>query len=139
MAKIMVRLSSFMIVFAFGLVGVFSSIGWSMMKGIYKNISADQFVKMVDQKDFTLINVHIPYEGEIARTDFLIPFNKIEHYKNLLPEDKDAKMVVYCLMGPMGHFASEKLAGMGYTQVIHLEGGMRAWQNSGKKLQFRSD
>lgn len=139
MAKIMVRLISFMIVFAFGLLGVFGYTGWSMTKGVYKNISADQFVKMMDQKDFTLINVHIPYQGEIASTDLLIPFNKIEHYKNLLPDDKDANMVIYCLMGPMGHIAAEKLADMGYTQVIHLQGGMRAWQNSGKKLQFRSD
>ena len=139
MAKGMVRLSFLILVFAFGLLGVFSSTGWSMMTDPYKNISADQFAKMMDQKDFTLINVHIPYQGEIARTDLLIPFNKIEHYKSRLPVDKDAKVVVYCLTGPMGHFASEKLAGMGYTQVIHLEGGMRAWQNSGKKLQFRSD
>jgi rhodanese-related sulfurtransferase len=105
----------------------------------YKNISVDQFVKMLDQKDFTLINVHIPYQGEIARTDLLIPFNKIDRHENQLPGDKDAKMVVYCMMGPMGRIAAEKLASMGYSQVIHLQGGMMAWQKVGNKLLIRSN
>jgi rhodanese-related sulfurtransferase len=28
---------------------------------------------------------------------------------------KEAKIVVYCMMGPMGVIAAEKLANMGYT------------------------
>jgi hypothetical protein len=48
------------ILFALVILGYFSSDGWSIDKKFYKNISADQFVKMLDQKDFTLINVHIP-------------------------------------------------------------------------------
>ncbi len=121
------------------LLGYFSSDGWSIDNKAYTNISADQFVKMLDQKNFTLINVHIPYQGEIARTDLLIPFNKIDRYENQLPDDKDAKMVVYCMMGPMGRIAADKLVSMGYSQVIHLQGGMMAWQKVGKKLLIRSD
>lgn len=78
-------------------------------------------------------------EGEIEETDLLIPFNKIDHFKNQLPEDKDAKVVVYCLMGPMSSIAADKLAGMGYTQVFNLQGGMIAWQSIGKKLLIQSD
>jgi rhodanese-related sulfurtransferase len=127
------------ILFALVLFGLFNSDGWSMDKRAYQNISADQFVEMLDQKDFTLINVHIPYQGEIARTDLLVPFNRIDRYRNKLPDDKDAKMVVYCMMGPMGRIAAEKLVSMGYSQVIHLQGGMMAWQKVGKKLVIRSD
>jgi rhodanese-related sulfurtransferase len=127
------------ILFALVLLGLFSSDGWSIEKKAYQNISADQFVKMLDQKDFTLINVHIPYQGEIARTDLLIPYNRIDRYRNQLPDDKDAKMVVYCMMGPMGRIAAEKLVSEGYRQVIHLQGGMRAWEQVGKKLEYRPD
>ena len=139
MLKMTYGLRVVIMLFALVLLWYSSSDGWSMDKKAYKNISVDQFVKMMDQKDFILINVHIPYEGEIARTDLLIPFNKINRYKNQLPDDKDAKIVVYCMMGPMGRIAAEKLVSMGYSQVIHLQGGMKAWQRVGKKLLIRSD
>ena len=127
------------LLFVLSLLVLSSSDGWAIEKNAYKNISAEQFVKMLDQKDFTLVNVHIPYQGEIARTDLLIPFNRIDRYRNQLPDDKDAKMVVYCMMGPMGRIAAEKLVSMGYSRVIHLQGGMMAWQKVGKKLLIRSD
>jgi rhodanese-related sulfurtransferase len=92
---------------------------------------------MMDQKDFTLINVHIPYQGEIPGTDLLIPFNNIDQHESDLPNPKDTKIVVYCMAGPMGYVAAEKLVEMGYSKVIHLEGGMRAWRNSGRPLRFR--
>ena len=127
-----------LILFAVALLGHFGSDGWSMDTKSYRNVSADQFVTMLDQKDFTLINVHIPYQGEIAGTDLQIPFNRIDRYKNQLPDDKNAKMVVYCMMGPMGRIAAEKLVGMGYSQVIHLQGGMMAWEKIGKRLLIRA-
>jgi rhodanese-related sulfurtransferase len=110
---------------------------WTMDKKAYENIHVDQFVKMMDQKDFILINVHVPYYAEIAQTDLLVPFNAIEQYKNDLPRDKNAKIVVYCMMGPMGDIAAEKLASMGYTRVSNFQGGMMAWTQAGKHLQRR--
>lgn len=60
---------------------------WSMEESGYKNISVGQFVTMMGQKDFVLINVHIPYGGEIPKTDLLIPFNTIEQQKSELPRN----------------------------------------------------
>jgi rhodanese-related sulfurtransferase len=139
MIKMRYRFASLVILFAFGLWGVFGSNGWSADTRTYKDISVAQFVKMMDHKDFTLINVHIPYEGEIEGTDLLIPFNQIDRFKNQLPADKTAKVVVYCLMGPMGSIAAERLANLGYTQVMHLQGGLMAWQNFGKEVLNRYD
>jgi len=104
----------------------------------YLNVSSDQFVEMVENKDFTLINTHIPYEGEIPGTDLLIPFNEIERYQADLPDDKTTPIVVYCKAGPMGDAAAGKLVQMGYTHVIHFKDGMNGWQMAGKSLQFRS-
>jgi len=119
--------------------GHFVPNSWSMDVKGYENISTDQFVQMMDQKDFILINVHIPYAGEIAKTDLLIPFNKIDLHQNELPKDKDAKIVVYCMTGPMGYIAAEKLVRMGYTRVVHFQGGMKVWKQTGNKLLFRSN
>jgi rhodanese-related sulfurtransferase len=118
--------------------GSFIVDGWSMDQKAYEKIYIDQFVKMMDQKDFILINVHVPYYGEISQTDLLVPFNAIEQQKNDLPKDKNARIVVYCMMGPMGDIAAEKLASMGYTRVSNFQGGMMAWSQAGRSLQRRS-
>ena len=115
----------------------FTADGWTMDKKGYENIYIDQFLKMMDRKDFILINVHVPYYGEIPQTDLLVPFNAIEQYIKDLPKDKDTKIVVYCMMGPMGDIAAEKLAGMGYTRVSNFQGGMMAWTQAGRHLQRR--
>lgn len=130
---------SLAILFSFGLLGLSVAYGWTLGQMKYQTISADQLAQMMDNKDFFLVNVHIPYEGEIAQTDLLIPYNQIDRYQDRLPEDKNSKIVVYCLMGPMGSIAADKLARMGYTRVFNLQGGMMAWQNIGKKLLMRSD
>jgi rhodanese-related sulfurtransferase len=117
--------------------GYFSMDGWAMNKKTYTDIYLDQFIKMMEQKDFVLINVHVPYYGEIARTDLLVPFNFVEKHKKDLPRDKNTRIVVYCMMGPMGDIAAEKLANMGYTRVSNFQGGMMAWTQSGRRLQRR--
>jgi len=131
------RFGLLMMVVAVGLLGCRLPRSWAMDKKGYDNISVDQFVEMMNHKDFILINVHIPYEGEIPETDLLIPFNAIGRHKNELPNDKATKIVVYCMTGPMGDIAAERLVRMGYTRVIHFQGGMRAWKKTGRPLLFR--
>jgi rhodanese-related sulfurtransferase len=126
-----------MLLLAIGLSGYITPNAWSMDKKSYENISVDQFAKLMNDKDFTLINVHIPYQGEIAKTDLLIPFNAIDQHKNRLPDNKDARIVVYCMAGHMGYIAAEKLTKMGYTRVIHFKGGMRAWAQNGNQIVSR--
>lgn len=97
-------------------------------EGSYLNISAAQLHSMLQQKDFLLINVHIPYQGEIAGTDLFIPFDKVEQNLAKLPTDKGAKIVVYCRSGGMSAISAEVLVGLGYTNVWNLKGGMVEWQ-----------
>jgi rhodanese-related sulfurtransferase len=137
MGKMSYRFGFLMILFAIGLLGHLIPKGWSMDKKGYENISVDQFAEMMNHKDLILINVHIPYEGEIPGTDLLIPFNAIDRHKNELPNNKDTKIVVYCMTGPMGDIAAERLVRMGYTRVIHFQGGMKAWKRAGRRLLFR--
>ena len=137
MLKINYRVGLLTLLILLAPLGSFMADGWAVDKKAYENIYIDQFAKMMDQKDFILINVHIPYYGEIAQTDLLVPFNAIEQQKNDLPKDKNARIVVYCMMGPMGDIAAEKLASMGYARVSNFQGGMMAWTQSGRHLQRR--
>jgi len=105
----------------------------------YRNISFEEFSRALEAKDFLLINVHVPYQGEIPGTDMLMPYHLVEQHEDRLPPAKDTKIVVYCLTGPMGYAAAGSLVKLGYTRVHHFEGGMLSWVRNGRQLIFRSD
>ena len=101
----------------------------------YTNVSPATLARLLERKSFPLINVHIPYAGEIAGTDLFLPFNEVEANARKLPADKSARLVVYCLSGPMSDLAARALVTLGYTDVWNLDGGMVAWTEAGYRLQ----
>jgi|SRR3990172_918943 len=105
--------------------------------GSYKNISADELNTMLKNKDFVFVNVHIPFEGNIADTDLSIPYDQIRAPENLsqLPADKNAKIVLYCRSGRMSTIAAEALVSLGYTNIWELKGGMVDWEQAGFKIE----
>ena len=105
----------------------------------YRNISFVEISQWFEAKDFFLINVHVPYQGEIGGTDLLLPYHDVRHQKVRLPTAKDTKIVVYCLTGPMGHAAAESLVQLGYTRVYHYAGGMLDWVRNGQQLIYRRE
>ncbi len=100
----------------------------------FTNLTSAQLEKMLKQKDFFLVNVHIPYEGEIKNTDAFIPYDKITNNFDKLPKDKTAKIVLYCRSGRMSEIAAKELVQLGYTQVSHLSGGIIDWKNNGYEI-----
>ena len=100
----------------------------------FQTISSQDLVQMLPHKDFVLVNVHIPYEGEIAKTDVFIPFDQIAANLDKLPSDKTAHIVLYCRSGRMSEIAATTLANLGYTHVDHLVGGMIGWEAAGERL-----
>ena len=100
----------------------------------YTDISAGELAAMLKDQDFPLVNVHIPYDGEIRSTDLFIPFDEIEENLDLLPSDKDAKIVLYCRSGSMSATAAKDLVEQGYTNVYNLEGGLKDSKASGYDL-----
>jgi rhodanese-related sulfurtransferase len=90
---------------------------------------------MLEDKDFTMINVHTPGEGDIPDTDVRLAYDQIEQNTVKLPAEKDAKILVYCLTSGMAKKAVATLLVQGYTNVWMLEGGTTAWQEAGLMLE----
>jgi rhodanese-related sulfurtransferase len=102
--------------------------------GTYEDVTPKVLETMLEKKDFTLINVHIPRSGDIPQTDFSIPYDQIDRNLDRLPADKNAKIILYCSSGHMSSIAAKKLVELGYTNVWELAGGMSAWQKDGYQI-----
>jgi rhodanese-related sulfurtransferase len=104
----------------------------------YTVVDAKGLAMMLMKKDFIFINVHVPYEGEIEKTDLFIPYDEIRKNLDKLPADKNAKIVLYCRTDRMSNIAAKTLVNLGYTNVWVLEDGMIEWRKAGYQLQFRN-
>jgi rhodanese-related sulfurtransferase len=102
---------------------------------VYQTLTIDEFANIVAEEsdEYTIVNVHIPYEGEVAETDMSIAYNDIAVLSSALP-DKNAPIILYCLSGRMSEEASRALIELGYTNLYDVPGGMNAWQSSGREL-----
>jgi len=103
---------------------LFSSAVWA---GEYRVIEPSELKAMQANKDFFLLDVHIPEQVHIPGTDAFIDYRKIKENADKLPGDKKTKIVVYCRSGSMSHRAAYDLMELGYTHVYDLSGGMRAF------------
>ena len=63
-----------------------------------------------------------------------IPYNEIDKNLDKFPQDKSARIVLYCRSGRMSAIAAETIVKLGYTDVWNLKEGMREWEQKGYTL-----
>jgi rhodanese-related sulfurtransferase len=100
----------------------------------FQNITVEQLHEMIANGDPFLVNVHIPFEGDIPGTDESIPFDEIQDHLDRLPRDRGANIILYCRSDRMSTEAAETLVSLGFTNVSNLEGGFRAWESAGYEI-----
>ena len=100
----------------------------------YRTITIDELADVMTDTDslYTVVNVHIPYQGEIDGTNYNIAFDDLDALTEALP--RDAPIILYCRSGNMSEQATNDLIELGYTQVYDVPGGMNAWQADGHSL-----
>ena len=109
------------------------SMGFTKNADGYADITVQQLADLLKEEDVTLVNVHIPFEGDLPETDLSIPYDEIADHLDQLP-DKDATVVLYCRSGSMSTSAAKELAARGYTNVLEVDGGFNAWKAAGYEL-----
>jgi len=75
--------------------------------GSYTDIHSAQLDLILEASDFLLVNVRIPYNSEIPRTDLFVPYNQIAENLSQFPQDKGVRIVVYYRSGSMSAIATE--------------------------------
>lgn len=99
-------------------------------------VSVAELEASLATKDFLLINVHVPYAGEIPKTDANLTYENIDAIAAFIGDDFEAKVIVYCLSNYMSKIAGNDLVARGYRGISYLDGGMGAWKAAGLELEF---
>ena len=100
-----------------------------------KVITATELHRLMQHEDIFLVDVHTPEERHIKGTDLFVPYNEIEKYRDKFPKDKTTAIYLYCEAGPMGNSAARSLHELGYVNLTNLEGGAKAWRDSGFPIE----
>jgi rhodanese-related sulfurtransferase len=69
-------------------------------------------------------SVHAPRGMLEFYADSSLPYHKPEF-------DKNKRIILHCASGGRSALAANTLKEMGYENVAHLDGGMKAWKESG--------
>ncbi len=96
-----------------------------------------------DMNNVFLLDSREPKEFEVSHLDkaICVGYNKFKLKETLkqLPEDKNAKIVVYCSLGVRSEDIAEKIKKAGYTNVYNLYGGIFEWKNKDNKVVNQED
>lgn len=107
-------------------------------KSRVQRIDIEGYKRLVESgARFTLVDVREDSEWQAAHALGAIHLGKgiIERDIETVVPDKGATLVLYCGGGYRSALAADALMKMGYTAAISLDGGWRAWQESGLPLE----
>lgn len=101
-------------------------------------VDSAEFEGLVSDESVFVLQAHTPYYGEIEGTDIVLEdWENVGLHLNELPSDKSMPIAVYCRSGRMSGIVAQELAELGYENVYDLQGGMNAWQDTGRELVVR--
>ncbi|MBM7789899.1 rhodanese-like domain-containing protein [Tenggerimyces flavus] len=112
-------------------------------KGQIRNLNVDEVARQLEGAPMTLVDIREP--DEVARDGHipgavLAPRGMLEFYAD--PESPyhraelspAAPTVVYCASGGRSALATAALQNLGYSDVAHLDGGLKAWIEQGRPV-----
>lgn len=112
-------------------------------KGRVENLTPDAVAAEIAAGQATLIDLREP--GERAETGTIAgavhaPRGMLEFYADPTspyhrPEfDPGRRTILHCASGGRSALAADTLRQLGYTNVAHLDGGLKAWKEAGQPV-----
>ena len=95
----------------------------------YRQINMDEAITMMEEESsYIILDVHTPEEFADKHIPGAINIPNETISTEEIPElpDKDQLILVYCRSGNRSKQASEKLAALGYTNIVEF-GGINDW------------
>lgn len=112
-------------------------------KSQIENLTPDQVEAEMAQGNATIIDIReseellqsgkIPGSTHAPRgmlefyADSSLPYHKPEF-------DKTKRIILHCASGGRSSLAAKTLKEMGYSNIAHLDGGIKAWKEAGKPI-----
>lgn len=111
-----------------------------------ENLTPAQVAGELAESDAVLVDVREPQEREAAAIPGSIsaPRGMLEFYADAsLPYHKEEfdpqrRIILHCASGGRSALAAATLQEMGYGNVAHLDGGLKAWQEAGQPTEAGS-
>ncbi len=95
----------------------------------YQDIDVAEFKEKMEAEDAVILDVRTEVElaeGEIPGHQ-MINFMSPDFAQKIATLDRDKTYLVYCRSGNRSGRACEMMAGMGFTKLYNLMGGIHAW------------
>lgn len=109
-----------------------------------ENLSPEQVKRELENGNVVLIDIReseeLKQNGKIAKAvhaprgmlefyaDESLPYHKPEF-------DKNKRIILHCASGGRSALAAATLKTMGYNNVAHLDGGLKAWKDAGLPVE----
>ncbi len=109
-----------------------------------ENLTPQQVAAELSAGNVTLIDIRESEEQKISgkiNGSILAPRGMIEFYADpTLPSykpafDKDKRIILHCASGGRSALAVQTLKRMGYENIAHLNGGLKAWAEAGYPVE----
>lgn len=94
------------------------------------NLSADEAKAKIDSKQVIVVDVRTPEEYSKAKIagSISLPLDQIEQKSDLVLQDKNQPVLVYCLSGSRSQVAADLLKEKGYQSIYNLTHGLMEWR-----------
>lgn len=112
-----------------GLMAMLTGCGKNEKEAAYRQVSADEAMSIMESEDnYIILDVRTPEEySERHIPDAInVPNETIGNEPVTELPDKNQMILVYCRSGNRSKQASEKLAALGYTNIVEF-GGINSW------------
>lgn len=121
---------------AFAVLGVLLVTGCSSGNSAISTVDAQSFLSTASQAGVTVVDVRTPEEYAAGHLDGAVNMNVEgpEFSTQIATLDPAGTVAVYCRSGRRSAVAAEQMAGVGFTSIVNLAGGVADLQAAGGSI-----